>query len=144
MRATAYLIIALSFTINASAQAKRTEKPNPNKSIKGCDVIINSQKDSIVYPKYPDQGIRGFEGYFNTKLDKTKASGKTKKGRIYVTLQVEKDGTVSDAQIMRNTDFPELNNEIIKVLKLSPKWTPGTKKGVAVKSPIHLPLVISI
>ncbi|MHA3788732.1 energy transducer TonB [Flavobacterium hauense] len=139
MKAATYLIILLLFTINVNAQAKKE-----NQIVKGCDATIDQDKDAIVYPQYPDGGVKGFESYLNKKLDKTKANGKVKKSRIYVTLQVEKDGTVSDAKIMRNIDFPDLNNEILKALKLSPKWTPATKKGIAVKSPIHLPLTISI
>lgn len=143
MKAIVYITIALLFSISTNSQIRQSEKPNPDKNMVKPGDLTDSKKDLIVLPKYPDGGFRGFENYVNTKLDKTKISGKIKKGRIYVTLQVEKDGTISDASILRNKDFPELNNQIIKVLKLSPKWTSGTKKGVAAKMPMHLPLTIS-
>lgn len=47
-------------------------------------------------------------------------------GRIIVEFVVEKDGTLSNFNIVRSPD-QALSDEALRVLKLSPKWTPGTK-----------------
>ena len=46
---------------------------------------------------------------------------------------VEKDGSISDPQIIRGSN-EQLNAEVIRVLQLMPKWTPGRNNGEAVRS----------
>jgi hypothetical protein len=50
------------------------------------------------------------------------------KGKIYTTFIIEKDGSISDIKILRDLGYGT-GKEIIRVLKLSPKWSPGIKDG---------------
>lgn len=55
-------------------------------------------------------------------------------GRVIARFVVREDGSVSDIEILRSIS-PSLDAEAIRVLKLMPKWKPGTQRGkeVAVK-----------
>lgn len=55
-------------------------------------------------------------------------------GRVTASFIVEKDGSVTDIEVIRGVD-PSLDKEAIRVLSTMPKWTPGKQRGqdVAVK-----------
>ena len=60
-------------------------------------------------------------------------------GRVYVEFSIDTDGSVTDAMILRGVD-PLLNVEALRVIKASPKWTPGKHKGNLVKVKYQFPV----
>jgi len=48
--------------------------------------------------------------------------------KIYLTFVVDKDGAVSDIEILKGTD-QSLKEEVFRVMKSAPKWTPGSHMG---------------
>lgn len=65
-------------------------------------------------------------------------------GKCFIKFVVEKDGKITDIQIVRGiTDCPECNMEAIRVVKMMPNWKPGKIKGNAVRSYYHLPIVFN-
>ncbi len=60
-------------------------------------------------------------------------------GKVYVTFVVEKDGSVTDATILRGAD-PSLNKEALRVVSLLPKWKPGKQGGRAVRVSYRVPI----
>jgi len=60
-------------------------------------------------------------------------------GKVYMKFVVEKDGTISNVQVIRGVS-PCLDKESIKVVSLFPKWVPGEKDGVPVRSFFMLPI----
>jgi TonB family protein len=60
-------------------------------------------------------------------------------GKVYMKFVVEKDGTVSNVQVVRGVSAC-LDKESIKVVSLFPKWIPGEKDGVPVRSFFMLPI----
>ena len=59
-------------------------------------------------------------------------------GNVTVSFIVEKDGTVTNVKVVRSV--PELDGEAVRVVKSSPKWTPGIKDN----SPVRVSFVIPI
>lgn len=53
-------------------------------------------------------------------------------GKVYITFIVEKDGSVTNVKVLKGID-PLINDEALKSVASSPKWTPGKKRGVAVR-----------
>jgi len=60
-------------------------------------------------------------------------------GRVYVEFTINKDGSVSDAKLLRGVD-PLLDNEALRVISASPKWTPGKHGGKPVKLKYVFPI----
>jgi TonB family protein len=60
-------------------------------------------------------------------------------GTVYVTFVVEKDGSISNARVLRGVD-KELDEEAVRVVNAMPKWKPGKEKGKAVKVQFNLPV----
>ncbi len=53
-------------------------------------------------------------------------------GKVYITFIVENDGTVSNVKVAKGVD-PLIDDEAVKSVKSSPKWTPGKQRGVPVR-----------
>ena len=60
-------------------------------------------------------------------------------GRVLLTFVIERDGSLSNVKILQTPD-ESLSNEAIRIMKLSPKWTPGMQRGQAVRVKYTLPI----
>ena len=56
---------------------------------------------------------------------------------------VERDGSLTNIQVLRTPDS-SLSDEAIRVLKSSPKWTPGKQRNQAVRVKYTLPIEFRI
>lgn len=117
--------------INSDGQVTREVKPEKIYSVGECEVkpqFFHSNEAHFLqswvykYLKYPqsavDEGVRG---------------------TVAVSFIVEKDGTLSNAQIEKSVD-PRLDEEVLRVINVSPKWIPGQIKGKKVRTRIVLPV----
>jgi len=53
-------------------------------------------------------------------------------GKVFFKFIINKFGYPEDVQITRGVD-PALDQEVIRVIKSSPRWTPGKQRGIPVK-----------
>lgn len=53
-------------------------------------------------------------------------------GRLMVSVIVEKDGSLSDIKIKKGLGYG-LDEEIVRIIKMMPKWQPAQHKGKAVR-----------
>ena len=51
-----------------------------------------------------------------------------KQGKVIVSFIVEKDGSITNATVVRSVD-PALDQEALRIIKGMPKWLPGKKNG---------------
>lgn len=79
-------------------------------------------------------GFPGGADAFRRFVFKTARTPATKQsGRIFIDFVIETDGSVRYATIRQGLDSL-CNNEALRVVKASPKWTPGKKKDKAVRT----------
>jgi TonB family protein len=60
-------------------------------------------------------------------------------GRVIATFVVEKDGSVSNAKVVKSVD-PLLDAEALRVISAMPKWKPGKQNGKVVRVRYTVPL----
>ncbi|MDR1055064.1 MAG: TonB family protein [Prevotellaceae bacterium] len=60
-------------------------------------------------------------------------------GTVYLQFTIATDGSITNIKIMRSVD-PLLDEEAIRALKLSPKWTPGMQRSKAVPVSYQFPV----
>ena len=60
-------------------------------------------------------------------------------GRVIVSFVVEKDGSVSNAKVVRSIN-PALDAEALRVINGMPKWTPGKQNGEATRVKYVVPV----
>ncbi|MBP5344609.1 MAG: energy transducer TonB [Bacteroidales bacterium] len=90
----------------------------------GGDVaLMNYIKQNLRYPALA--GEMGFQG------------------RVTLSFIVEKDGSISNIEVLR-TPAEELSKEAIRVVQSMPKWKPGKIKGTPVRMKYILPMTFRI
>lgn len=60
-------------------------------------------------------------------------------GKVYVKFIVERDGSLSNIELMRRLS-PTLDQEALRVISLFPPWKPGKQNGKEVRSVFVLPI----
>lgn len=60
-------------------------------------------------------------------------------GMVVVDFAVSSDGTVTDIRIVRSVE-KSIDEEVLRVVSGSPKWTPGKQRGVPVKVRFTIPI----
>ncbi|WP_436414252.1 TonB family protein [Petrimonas sp.] len=89
----------------------------------GNTALMNFISENIVYPKIAQEnGIQG---------------------RVITNFIIEKDGSLSDIQVVRGVD-PSLDKEAVRLIAAMPKWTPGTQRGNKVRVRYLLPIVFRL
>ena len=64
-------------------------------------------------------------------------------GRVSCSFVVEKDGSVTDVQVLRGVD-PSLDKEAIRVITAMPKWKPGKQRGKPVRVKYTVPVTFRL
>ena len=60
-------------------------------------------------------------------------------GRVLVEFTIDQQGNLVDAKVVRSQD-PLLDTEALRVIRSSPKWTPGRQRGKTVKVKYTFPV----
>lgn len=64
-------------------------------------------------------------------------------GRVYVQFDISPEGNVINAVVVRGVD-PSLDKEALRVVKSSPKWSPGKQRGRPVRVRFTFPIVFQL
>ena len=64
-------------------------------------------------------------------------------GRVIVTFVVERDGTITEVEVVKSVD-PSLDKEAVRVTKSMPKWNPGKQNGAPVRVKYTMPVTFRL
>ena len=109
-----FICLFIGLKLNAAAQ----ENTN-NEKITIEDTIIS------VIEEYPE-----FQGKNDALLQDTVKYPKEEllEGRVLIGFTVEKDGSLTNFEIVESSGHPALDEEALRVVQLMPKWKPS-KRG---------------
>lgn len=112
--------------------------------------ITHSAADDEIYevvekmPEFPDGGMPGLMKYLSANIRYPEAAHKAgTQGRVTVQFVVGKDGCIGNVSILRGVD-PALDAEAIRVIKMMPRWEPGTHKGKPVRVKYTVPVMFRL
>jgi len=92
-------------------------------------------------PEFPG-GITEFYKFVGKNFKTPEAAVKDKfEGKAYMQFVIEKDGTLTDIKTVKDAGYG-IGDEVIRVLKLSPKWTAARYNGKPVRVMYSLPITI--
>ena len=113
--------------------------------------VIKLQKDNsdrtydVVdeMPQFPG-GVGKLMEYMamNVRYPK-EAEDKCLQGRVITTFVVEKDGSITDVEVLKSID-PALDAEAVRVIKAMPKWTPGKQNGDPIRVKYTVPVTFRL
>ncbi len=101
-----------------------------------------------------DSSIDAFRHYIMENLRYPAVAAKAGlSGKVYISFVVAEDGSVTDVKLVRALKAPgdelreaadALNEEALRVVKESPRWTPGKQKGQAVRVAFTFPITFAL
>jgi TonB family protein len=123
-------------------------KPVRNAVIE-ADTTPSKRNDGPIFTaveKAPEftAGIEAFYRFLSQNIKYPEAMRKNNiEGKVFITFIVEKDGSLSDIKSVRDVGYGSAE-ESIRVLKLSPKWSPGYQNGIAVRVQYTMPISFTL
>jgi protein TonB len=93
-----------------------------------------------IMPSFRGGGLDEFRKWVQKRTNyPQEAVDKKIKGKVVLSFIVEKDGSVSNVIVVKSVN-PLLDNEAVKTISESPKWTPGLQRGEPVRVRYLIPL----
>jgi len=93
-----------------------------------------------VMPSFKGGGIEKFRDWVQKRTNYPQAAIDAKiRGKVVLTFIVERDGSVSNVTIVQGVN-PLIDDEAVKAIKESPKWTPGLQRGEPARVRFIIPL----
>jgi protein TonB len=112
----------------------------------GSDIVEQEKQVFMVVeqmPEYPG-GEEALINYLSENLqypEGAKESGV--QGQVFVTFVVEKDGSISEVEVLRGLGGG-CDEEAVRVVEEMPKWKPGAQRGQPVRVQYNLPIKFSL
>jgi TonB family protein len=137
---SAYLenIICLELADACSLPISATELTNLSR-----ELLVDTTKvvyDVVEMQPSPAGGMAGWNKYLSENLRyPPDAQLKGIEGTVIVAFVVNTDGTTTDIEILRSVGGG-CDEEVIRIVQGSPKWTPGMQRGTPVRTRMRLPL----
>ena len=106
--------------------------------------MVQKSNDSIFQivekmPEFPG-GAEAMMNYLSGNIKyPEEAKEKGVSGRVFINFVIEKDGSVSNAKVMRSIGGG-CDEEALRVVNAMPKWKPGVQKGKPVRVSYMLPI----
>lgn len=97
-----------------------------------------------VRPEFPN-GDSGLMEYLKVNLKYPEESAeKGLQGRSVISFVVEKDGSISNIEVMKSAGDDLLDAEAMRVIGAMPAWTPGKQRGQVVRVKYVLPITFRL
>lgn len=131
---------SFAYAQEETSQPIKTESPKLKKEEILQQVNWDENKVYSATENTPAQfegGMKAFAAYISANY---KVPGNIEGPiKIVTAFVIDLDGSVVDIKIIRSAGH-ETSKEMIRVLKASPKWKPGLKDGVPVRTALTLPI----
>ena len=112
----------------------------PNKCLYGKDSETDTTLVWYVVEKMPEfpGGTEALFKYIETNTMTIDSLNSTK--RPIVQFAVERDGSLSNIEVVRSCGIEELDKDAISVVENMPKWKPGKVRGIPVRVKYTIPI----
>ena len=142
------LAAALLLVSNIEAVARTVEKVMDASEATNTVPQDKPKEDQIfqiceVPPQFPGGVVEWMKFLSANMKYPAEAKEKKQEGRVIVQFIVEKDGSITNAKVVRGVS-PLLDQEALRVVGIMPKWNPGTQRGQAVRVQYTLPVMFSL
>lgn len=89
-------------------------------------------------------GLTEFYKFLNKNLKYPSAAQRSNtEGKVFMTFVVEKDGSISDVNVLKGIGFG-CDEEATRVIKMMPKWIAGQQNGRNVRVKFTMPIIFKL
>ena len=141
-KAVAVVGVSMGLAVLTSCESQLTEMNTDN----NISSVLNQNNNSewmgeIISPQPSFPG--GSQALVDFLRENTKYPEQALKdsieGRVVVAFVIDTDGSITKPEVVRGV-HPLLDAEALRVVKLMPKWEPGSENGTPVKVRYNLPI----
>ena len=134
------LLVCLVMAASAMPAAAQTQNNVQEKGEEQKEPVL---KVAEKMPEYPG-GMSACLQYLSDNIRYPADAAKQKiEGRVLVTFIINKDGSVSDAEVLRPF-HPSLDLEALRVVLSMPNWEPGYQRGHTVRVRFTVPVTFRL
>lgn len=133
------MLFGMLFLAPAILQAQTEDKGKSSSKYEDDEVFIVAEQ----LPTYPGGEEARVKFLIDNIIYPKTLQEKGIKGKVVARFIVEKDGSISNAEIIRSLD-PILDKEVLRVVKLMPKWKPGMQKGEPIRCYFSMPVTFEL
>ena len=118
-------------------------------SVAMADDPATKETEEIIYctqpipAQFPGGDLALMEWIKQNMVYPQEAIAKGIEGRVIVKFTIEKDGSVTNGEIMKGVD-PLLDNEALRLVSIMPKWSPGSFAGKDTRTMYAFPLLFKL
>ena len=120
-----------------------------------CAQFVNAQTDTVPtqieeeeagfilvekMPEFPGGQSALFKFLSENVKYPKEAVKKGIQGRVICQFVVEKDGSISNVEVVRSGGHHLLDQEAVRVISIMPKWKPGTQRGKPIRVKYTIPV----
>lgn len=99
---------------------------------------------SIIPPKFKGKDANHFSQWVTKRLVyPPKAKKYYIEGTVLISFTINKSGDVVNVKVVKSV-YPELDKEAVRVVSMSPKWTPALKDGEPVNVTYTYPVIFAL
>ncbi|MBP3564169.1 MAG: TonB family protein [Alistipes sp.] len=132
---------------NAKAAAAKVQEAANAQATAAANATTGGDMPYVKVEKMPTfmgGDLNVFRNWVQSKIQYPKeAMDKGIKGRVVCSFVVEKDGSLTEFDVLQSPD-KSLADEVVRILKTSPKWESGEQRGEKVRVKYTVPIVFSI
>jgi TonB family protein len=104
----------------------------------------DEQREPFIRLAEPVGGRRAYDNYLKNSLKYPQEAIENKiKGRVTVQFTVKTDGSLDEFNVLKGLGFG-CDEEVIRLVKEGPKWSPTTEDNVAVESEVRVRVRFSL
>lgn len=130
-----YVLVLAFFAICGMTSAQSAEK--------GSDDSNVAKEDVICAPEYKG-GIENLYKFIKDNFDYPEDCRKRYvSGTIEMEFTIEKSGEISSVGVLKGLE-ESVDDELIRVFKAMPMWTPATRNGKPVRYKVSMPVTLKI
>jgi len=134
MKNILFLLIFICIRLGVSAQY------NEQKHSYEPEIVEPEQMEKL--PEYPG-GAKAWFAFLHKNLKWPNQAKVYPPRRVIISFDIEKNGSLNNIQVLKGLNN-KFNAELIRVMKISPKWIPGLQNGKPVKVRYALPIIIDL
>lgn len=95
-------------------------------------------------PSFMGGDANTFSSWVNAHLNYPEiAKKKGIQGRVTLSFTIDTDGSVTDVKVLKGVHYA-LDEEAVRVVSSSPRWTPGTQMGVQIRTTYTFPVIFQL
>ena len=133
------LITMFAILLCACASTKSTQTTDERSDAEKFDLASGEEM-----PKFRGGGLENFRIFIAERITYLSYLRPSRGVDMEFLFVIEENGRLGNIQIVRSSGNRELDNEMMRMLRSTPRWTPGRKDGEPVKVQFIMPIVFTM